>query len=228
MRKTLLKTGKKYSFKTDGSNDYAVYSGNIANDSLTEFSIMGWVKKDGSGSTYEVAIHESYNSNIGQSNFFLGFHTTGDELLCSIGAEDITWQAGQTGINASLDTWYHLCATWDGSNMNRYVNGVYNGQVACTANPFNNAVVARLGASSNGTQYQFNGKSMDLRAYSRALNANEVLLVKKGIPVSRAGLIGEWLCQEGSGSIIHDTSGNGYNFTISEGTFAEDVPTNNE
>ena len=69
--------------------------------------------------------------------------------------------------------WTHYVGTWDGATVQVYVNGVagtsdaYAGAIT-TTNPFE---IGRLGTNT----YNHNGQIDDVRFYSRALSASEVL-----------------------------------------------------
>ena len=81
-----------------------------------------------------------------------------------------------------------------------------------------------IGTAGQSVNNDFTGNVDDLRVYTRALTATQVTalynegeVVQKEAP--RAGLMGEWLFNEGTSTIAHDTSGNGNNGTLSGSTF---------
>jgi len=85
----------------------------------------------------------------------------------------VGWAAGKTTIKATLGTWYHLSASWNGSVVRVYVNGEYIKQYSL-ASYSNLTTPTRFGASADGTNYQFNGIIDEVRIYNRALSATEI------------------------------------------------------
>ncbi|MCK4415113.1 MAG: hypothetical protein KAY32_16395 [Candidatus Eisenbacteria sp.] len=86
---------------------------------------------------------------------------------------------GGTLISAgslSLNTWYHIAATYDGSHMKLYINGSPQGTLpySGTAIAYDNGILA-LGADAPQSVHYIDGVMDDLRIYSRALSQSEVL-----------------------------------------------------
>jgi Concanavalin A-like lectin/glucanases superfamily len=94
--------------------------------------------------------------------------------------------------------WYHVAATWDGSNVRIYVNGqldntptARSGTIATDTRP--------VYIGGRATTDQFHGMMRDVRLYNRALSAAEIARV--------SGLLGHWRFAEGSGTAAADSSG---------------------
>ncbi len=214
-----------YSF--DGSNDYVRVENNIIT-SPTELTIAAWFNKQGEGSNYECVIHRGTDNLIGNTEFWLGV-SANDFLTATIGARTgAGWAAGETAVKVVLNKWYHLAATWDGTTVRVYIDGEFNKSYALAS--YSNAnSPTRLGASNDGTAYQYNGLIDDVRIYSTALSASEVKelyqtratvdeggnLSVMGISLPSAavsdGLVGWWKLD---GNAL-DSSGNGNDGTAS-------------
>lgn len=95
--------------------------------------------------------------------------------------------SGATTI--ALDTWYHLCGTFDGV-VRIYVNGVLDGSLVGA--PFGTATGGtwRIGYSSAGP-WVWDGKIAEVGHWSRALSAAEVAALAAGVSPARipAGLL---------------------------------------
>ncbi|MEI7917908.1 MAG: LamG domain-containing protein [Candidatus Saccharibacteria bacterium] len=158
----------------DGVNDYAIINNNVTtiNGALT---ISSWFNKTLTSTDYNCVLHKSSDSTIGASEYWLGVEATG-KLTATIGAKTagIGWSAGQTSIDATLNSWWNLVATWDGSIVKVYVNGQYNKQYNLTTNT-NINFPTRLGSSTNGANYLFGGQISNAQVYNRALSDTEVL-----------------------------------------------------
>ena len=82
-----------------------------------------------------------------------------------VGSEQIEWQQ---------DTWYHLAATFDGSEAKIYVNGeLNNSELYPTATIRNSFDDLYIGSKEAGGEF-FNGDVDELRIYNRALSGDEI------------------------------------------------------
>jgi hypothetical protein len=73
-----------------------------------------------------------------------------------------------------LNTWYHAVATYDGSTMRLYLNGVQVGSAAKAGTLATSASVpVAMGRSPEGSNY-LQGALDDVRLYNRALTAGEI------------------------------------------------------
>ena len=81
-----------------------------------------------------------------------------------------------TGTVATLDTWYHVCYTWDGTTLRTYINGVA-GNTATPDNINNNQNGISIGAYFNNQWYGWNGYIAAPRIYATALSAQEVAVL---------------------------------------------------
>ena len=75
----------------------------------------------------------------------------------------------------TLGTWYHIAATYDGSNLRVYVNGVNEGTHAYSGS-FYNASSANfvIGGKSAATEYPFDGGIDDVALWNRTLSGSEI------------------------------------------------------
>lgn len=73
----------------------------------------------------------------------------------------------------SLNTWYQLVATFNGSKYTLYLDGVKKNEVTDTFQGFSTGV-ARIGGMTSNLDY-FNGAIDDITIYNRALTSDEVL-----------------------------------------------------
>jgi Concanavalin A-like lectin/glucanases superfamily len=112
----------------------------------------------------------------------------------------------------------HVVYTYDGKYERIYVNGEKQIELPKTGAIAVSAADRWIGRGHDSTYY-FNGKIFTTRIYNRALTAQEVAANYNG-QVTRDGLVGEWLFQEGQGTTAYDTSGNGNHGTIYGATWA--------
>ncbi|HCA08594.1 endo-beta-N-acetylglucosaminidase H [Chryseobacterium sp.] len=131
--------------------------------------------------------------------------------------------ASVTALNAN--TWYHVAATYDGSAMKIYINGVLDATKSQTGN------VASNGAFNVGYLYNtsrnFNGKVDEVRVWKRALTQTEISQNMCNVTLPASSLAAYWKFNEGSGSSVQDTSGNGLALTLTgvdASNWATDIP----
>src|SRR5262249_48676423 len=72
-----------------------------------------------------------------------------------------------------LNTWTHLAATYDGSSLLLYQNGILVGSMATSGNISTTTGVLRIGGNLVYGAY-FQGLIDDVRVYSRALTPGEI------------------------------------------------------
>jgi hypothetical protein len=81
--------------------------------------------------------------------------------------------------NYSIDNWYHIAGTYDGTNMSFYLNGVLVGAQragAYVANSVNNAGACVFGIGQRGDGYgNFDGDLDEAAFYTNALTAAQIL-----------------------------------------------------
>jgi hypothetical protein len=104
----------------------------------------------------------------------------------------------------STNTWYHVAATFDGSVMRIYLNGVLD----CSLNAAGSAVANA--PFSMGRTYEdvriLNGSLDEVRVWTRALSAAEILANRCQVATTATGLAGLWRLNEGTGTIAGDAS----------------------
>lgn len=114
------------------------------------------------------------------------------------------------------NTWYHAALTWDGTNLECYLNGMSQNVIS---SGFSGAIQASstlfLGADSfSPAKYFFPGVISDLQVYNTALSPNQIMQLYNGgigaAPIVTANTVGWWPLDGDS----NDYSGNGNNGTI--------------
>lgn len=121
----------------------------------------------------------------------------------------------------ATNTWHHIAAVYDGTNIYLYVNGNLDKTQAATLNTF-----------VNTGMYNFNIRNpvnpadgarpcyiSDVRVWNYARTAQQIKdSMNTELTGSESGLIGYWKLNEGQGSVIGDSSPSGSDGTIVGGT----------
>jgi len=225
------KIGEGGSF--NGSDDYVEIAdasdlsfGNSSTD--TPMTISAWIKMT-DATEFKIFEKGEYSSTI-EYYFRLGDEgSEQDNLMLRVYDSSTGAALGReysTPVTAYEGQWIHVVATYDGSattaGIKLYLNGV---RVDDADYNYSSGYVAmeNLGAPAwiaRYTSYYSNGLIDEMRVYNRVLNASEVervykLSQPKILAAPRNGLVGYWSFNEGSGTKVHDYSGNGNTGTFS-------------
>ena len=199
------------------------------------FTIETWFRKEGAGLTASTGtggiiaiplvtkgVAQVDGSNL-DANYFLGILGTTHVLAADF--EDMA-----TGLNHPVlgvtpicdNVWYHAAATYDGTTWRLYLNGQLETTLVVGAfTPrFDSIQHAGLGAAftSTGTATgAFLGTLDEPRVWNVARSAANIQATMTGPLASAAGLIGRWSLDEGTGTTIADSTGNGNTGTIQNG-----------
>ncbi len=156
----------------DGDTDYVQVSDSNSLDATSGVTISTWVKLDTiSGDQKIVKKTGAYILAIGDA----GPGTDELELIIFDGATGRLQNreaAGATQLQA--EQWYHMVGTYDGSDINTYIDGVldrsgsYSGDIDSTSNNL------LIGINNDLSTKEVNGSMSDVRIYDRALSPDEI------------------------------------------------------
>ncbi|MDP1706260.1 MAG: LamG-like jellyroll fold domain-containing protein [bacterium] len=162
-------TNRAYDF--DGGTTSGTYiSTSNVNSFEGDYSVSLWFQKDDG----------NYNHLIGKAGslvngavFWLRVANTGagGKLQYSINGSQI-----ESTTVPVAGQWYHAVITRDGSLRKIYVNGILENSGAI-GSPESNSNVLEIGRKPGIAEQSFNGRISDVRVYSRALSAAEVLAI---------------------------------------------------
>ena len=198
----------------NGSSAFARISDSNSLDLTTSVTLSAWVYLN---SAQQGIMIEKPNS------FFLSTNANGNRLYAGVrtgsggafdpafsGAfdeSDMSWGyiTGSTAL--ALATWYHAVVTYNGTNINLYLNGQSDATAVSKTDviAFDQENVT-LGYNAPNTQYYLSGILDEARIYNRALTSTEISRAYSGI-VTRDGIVLELSCNETSGSSLQDSSG---------------------
>ncbi len=118
------------------------------------------------------AYHAVISKNYSSAYWFGLYNTTGKIQLWVGGTAKFTSIA-----SVSLNTWSHIVATWDGSNIRFYINGALVETIANSSPIKTNSVKAGIGADeSYPNLYEFTGRIGEVALYNgEVLSDSEIL-----------------------------------------------------
>jgi len=183
----------------DGDNDF-VNCGSDESFGVTEFTIEAWV--------FIGAVPTGNKEIISKKDF--GFRLLIDEntskFSLNIYDTDLNWKAAKPTDTYTVNKWHHVVATRSSNGTLICYQDAIPGTSSSSANPKTNNNLVALGIRAVDLSTDpFNGSIDSVRIYNRALSAEEVRY-----HYNRGGPVASWGFDEGSGTVVHDSSGNGF------------------
>ena len=159
----------------NGSSSY-IYAASSVLSPTTNYSVSVWCKWSSKPST-SVGLVGNFKTGVSPQVGFVVAKSSGENTFSFWADGTASSSAGKVNgtTNFSIDTWYHVVGTYDGSNVKIYVNGQLEGTQAYTATPGTTDQPLVLGRwYGNYSDYYFPGKLDQIRIFNKALTASEV------------------------------------------------------
>ena len=158
----------------DGVNDWVTVPDAAVLDLTTGMTLEAWVypTAGGGGPVWRnVMIKERSGGEI--YNLYSA-NGSNDPVVYVVRAAQPDVALDATGTaSLPLSTWTHLAATYDGTTLRLYVNGVQAGSRAVSGAVLTSTGVLRIGGNSIWGEY-FQGRIDEVRIYNRALSVIEI------------------------------------------------------
>ncbi len=157
-------------FEFDGDDDYIISTNQVL-DSLTSFTISGWMNANNWGNIHNVLYMERQSYPSKQVHFS---YEAGTGLSLAVG-NGTTGSTINYDFTADNNKWYLFSATFNSGTVNIYVNGdlkkteVVDEVLIDTGN----GCYKQIGRFTNSDNF-FNGSIDEVRIYNRALSADEI------------------------------------------------------
>jgi len=155
----------------NGSSDYALVPDATSLDITDEITLAAWVKPGTQDTQYlikKAIINNTDGYELSLSSSGLVFVRFNQAALANGLRID-----SATPYPTDGNTWMHLAATYDGSTIRMYVNGVEESSLPATFSIAANNLDLGIGAQSDGDRL-FQGALDDVRVHCRALNPTEI------------------------------------------------------
>jgi len=191
----------------DGATDYVSVADNATLDATdtADLTLTGWFYRD--TATTDDTIIAKRNGVASTDTGYIAYIDDADDKLyfeVSDGTDEYQLASASTFTKPG---WNHYAIVWDqdsASGSEIYINGVADGATDTGTigdiGDLSNAVVLAIGAESDAANY-FDGRLDDIRVYSRALSASEILQLSKAgtakVTMNQnskvtSGLVGLW------------------------------------
>lgn len=179
-------------------NDYISIADHASLKPTAGLTITAWIKGDswGTGSNVNTILRKGTDN---PNNYQLAIASSRIEF--GLDGNDDSGIKGNTTLQTG--TWYHVAATWDGSNARVYLNGVLDMGSPTARSGTIGTDTRPLYIGGRASADYFDGMIDDVRIYNYALSDAEIRNVY--------GLLGYWKFDETSpATTAADSSGNGF------------------
>ena len=155
----------------DGSGDYAVVPDASSLDISGAITMAAWVRPEKLATQYLV----KKATNGGTNGYELSLSSAGKVFVRfnQLTSGDTFRVNSTSSYPTNGTTWMHVAATYDGTTMKVYVNGVEEGSLAGPASIVTNNLGLGIGAQPDGVS-QLQGAMDDVHLYNRALSLAEI------------------------------------------------------
>lgn len=203
------------SVQMDGNTQYM--STGTVNLSVSTVSMEGWVYVN-AFKTASPYISTVMGIESGTASALLRF---GDaslaanklQFVLAIKSSGVFGTTTERKLNSSTtfntNSWYHVAATYDGTTMRLYVNGVLDASVSYSGTVNANAAF-NIGYSYDLTRC-LNGKVDELRVWKRTLTQSEIQANMCTVSPTATSLEAYWKFNEGTGTSSSDLTGHAHN-----------------
>lgn len=152
-----------YALSFDGSNQYALIADDPLLDITDHFTLSAWIYADANASTAQhMVIGKSGDFRFGYSGWSDAFGLYSPN---AIGRWVYT--------SVSKGNWHHVAATYNGTRVRLYVDGVMANEQIVKPGSVGTAYRVSIG-SYGGTTYPFDGIIDDVRIYDVVLSSSEI------------------------------------------------------
>jgi len=195
----------------DGQDDYVLVPDNPSLDLSNSFTIAAWIYlEEYTGWASILTKGDKPNVNnyaIQQSEPFDPLYHTQFGRLRFSGCVTLPAPLPESETVLSLRKWHFVAMTFNGLQVRFYTDGVPDGSSAVLGPLCTNDKPLFIGVDFPLTTEYWHGSLDELQIWNIPLSDSEVLDLMNGKPLALpSALVGDWNFDEGSGSILHDSS----------------------
>ena len=143
---------------------------------FTNWTVEAWAKVNSSLSGQVTSVVCGQFDLVNRLNFSIGTNRAPTSYNLCAGFFDGAWH-NTIGFSPTLDTWYQLVGTYDGSVIKFYINGSMNSFLNYVGNSYSGGTIRiarRWDESATNSINFFPGDISLIRIYERALSADEI------------------------------------------------------
>ena len=195
----------------DGVDDNITIADSNSLDVSSSFTLSAWVNPASTFTDFRSILVKNYKYYLYAS--VGGYCGNGAPLA---GFDEQTTNTVCQPAPLPPNIWTHLAATYNGSTLTLYRNGVAVGTSTTSKTLSASAGTMQIGANQFGEN--FKGLIDEVRVHNRALTNAEIQgIFQQESAVRESGLIAHWRFDEGTGTTASDSSGGGNVGTLTNG-----------
>jgi len=209
--------GGKFNGGLQFTGDYESMDVNDSNslDISGSLTVELWFKKFSGTGVYAWLVNKcNYSGTYTTTNYAVWIDGPSNKLRAGIANGTVAQNVTSTSA-VQPNTSYHVAFTADGTTLKLYINGVLDNSSSQSMNPGPNNNNLTFGALYRQGGFYFNGTIDEVAIYSRAKSAEEIAADANffhwdwGPIAMNRNISAAWHFDEGSGTTISDSSGNG-------------------
>ena len=164
----------------NGSFQYGTTLDETSLDIANQITLAAWIKPVAQSANPQDIVKKAVNGSV--NGYELSLASTGSSwpnkpfVRFNQVASNDTYRVNATSLFPTDGTWMHVAATYDGTTIRLYINGIEEGSMAASIPILTNNLPLSIGAQSDGTAASrfFQGTLDQVRVYNRALSAEEI------------------------------------------------------
>ena len=171
----------------NGTSQYASVADAASLDLTTGLTLAAWIRPGVAVNTTQDVMKKASTTGTLVNGYELALSSAGKVFVRFNQATSAdTFRVNSTSsYPLSSSAWMHVAATYDGTTIRIYINGLLEGSVAGPAAIATNSLPLSLGAQSDASRF-YTGLLDDARVYATALSATEIAALAGGPPANTA------------------------------------------
>lgn len=208
---------------------------------VANITLEAWIKMESFSSSSEIMAGLPRGAH-GDARGFRVLITTDAKIQALKGDSDSSWKTATGTTTLSTGTWYHIAATFDGTTIRVFLNGVQDAATTSAVainwtdaasgypNPgqlyISGTKTNQIGGGNTVPDFFFvDGVIDEVRWWSVARTATQLLKDRwRRVAGNETSLVGYWRMDEGTGTTLIDFTQNGNSPTITGAVYADSAP----
>ena len=180
----------------DGIDDHVIIPDHPSLHFTNQLTVELWIRP--TGATADVQTVLSKGDNPSFAFLATSFWDVNDQVFFDITTTDGYFSVVYTLTSSFLHSWHHLAATYDGSFLTLYVDGVQADQVAATGSIVTEALPVYIGVYDQFNSFPYNGTIDEVRIWNIARSEADIQ-ARKNIEIasSTPGLVSYFQMNQG-------------------------------
>jgi Concanavalin A-like lectin/glucanases superfamily/Secretion system C-terminal sorting domain len=207
---TTVSNGAGYALDFDGTDDFIDF-GNSSSVNITDkITLEAWIKSDKFEATQSII-----KKNDSVSGYELSLSKDGN-IFFRLNKSNVLRANSASLYPHDGNTWMHVAATYDGTNMIIYINGIPEDTVSGPASIGTNNNLLVIGTDAdNNSKFLFDGAIDEIRLWNVDRSATDIRTTMcKKLTGSETGLVGYWRFDNISGTNVTDLTSNNNDGTM--------------